>query len=54
MRTYLILREKARRFAADHEIAAAAASVAELARPTIGRYSAAAAELVAKPGDQLS
>ena len=54
MRTYLILREKARRFGADPEIAAAlgAASVAELAKPTIGRYSAAAAaELAATPGD---
>ncbi len=54
MRTYLILREKARLFAADPEIAAALAdaSVAELAQPTVGRYSATvAAELTANPGD---
>ena len=54
MRTYLILREKARRFAADPEIAAAleAAGAPELAEPTIGAYSAeAAAELRAAPGD---
>jgi xylose isomerase len=54
MRTYLILREKARAFAADPEIAAAleAASVPELAQPTVGRYSSkAAAELAADPGD---
>jgi xylose isomerase len=54
MRTYLILREKARRFAADPDIAAALveASVAELAQPTVGRYSAeSAAELAAAPGD---
>jgi xylose isomerase len=54
MRTYLILREKARLFAADPEITAALAeaSVAELAQPTVGRYSAkAAAELAAAPGD---
>ena len=53
-RQYLILKEKARQFAADPEIAAALAeaSVAELAKPTIGRYSAkAAAELAAAPGD---
>ena len=45
MRTYLALREKARRFAADPEIQAAlsAASVPELAKPTVGKYSAAAA-----------
>jgi xylose isomerase len=54
MRTYLILREKARRFAADPEIAAAleAASTPELAEPTVGAYSPeAAAELAAAPGD---
>jgi xylose isomerase len=54
MRTYLILREKACRFAADPEIAAAleAAGAPELAEPTIGAYSAeAAAELRAAPGD---
>jgi len=54
MRTYLILREKARRFAADPEIAAALAeaSVAELAQPTVGSYSAeAAAKLAAEPGN---
>jgi len=54
MRTYLLLRDKARQFAADPEIAAALAeaSVAELAQPTVGRYSAeAAAELAAAPGD---
>ena len=45
MRTYLALKEKARRFAADPEIKAAlsAASVPELAKPTVGKYSAAAA-----------
>jgi xylose isomerase len=54
MRTYLLLREKARQFAADADIAAALeeASVTELAQPTVGRYSAkAAAELAADPGD---
>jgi xylose isomerase len=54
MRTYLLLREKARQFAADTEIAAALAeaSVAELAEPTVGAYSgAAAAALAAAPGD---
>jgi xylose isomerase len=54
MRTYLILKEKARRFAADPEIAAAMAeaSVDELAKPTVGKYSSgAAAELAAAPGD---
>ena len=54
MQTYLILREKARQFAADTEIASAleAASVAELAQPTVGKYSAkAAADLAASPGD---
>jgi len=48
MRTYLALKEKARRFAGDAEIQAAlaAASVPELAKPTVGKYSkAAAAEL---------
>ncbi len=54
MRTYLILKEKARRFAADPEIAAAMeeASVDELAKPGVGSYSAkTAAELLAAPGD---
>ncbi len=54
MRTYLALKEKARRFAADTEIQAAlvAASVPDLARPTVGKYSAAVAEeLKANPGD---
>jgi xylose isomerase len=54
MRTYLILKEKAKRFAADPEIKAAltAASVAELAEPTVGKYSAAtAAALRADPGN---
>ena len=54
MRTYLLLREKARRFASDPEITAALeeASVPELAQPSVGRYSAkAAAELAADPGD---
>ncbi len=54
MRTYLLLREKARQFADDPEIAAAlmAASVAELAEPTVGAYSAdAAAALRSAPGD---
>jgi xylose isomerase len=54
MRTYLILKEKAKRFATDPEIQAALAesSVAELAKPTVGKYSAAAAaELAADPGD---
>jgi xylose isomerase len=54
MRTYVLLREKARQFAADPEIAAALAeaSAAELAKPTVGRYSAeAAAELAAASGD---
>jgi xylose isomerase len=54
MRTYLILKEKAKRFAADAEITAAlaAASVPELAVPSVGRYSAkSAAELAANPGD---
>jgi xylose isomerase len=54
MRTYLILREKAKAFAADKEIQAALAeaSVAELAEPTVGSYSpAAAAALRAHPGD---
>jgi xylose isomerase len=54
MSTYLLLREKARRFDADPEIQAALAeaSVAELAVPTIGAYSAAAAaELAANPGE---
>ena len=54
MRTYLALKEKARRFAADAEIQAAlaAASVPELAKPSVGKYSkAAAAELQAAAGD---
>jgi xylose isomerase len=54
MSTYLILKEKARRFATDPEIAAAlqAASVPELAEPTVGRYSSAeAAALAADPGN---
>jgi len=54
MRTYLALKEKARRFATDPEIKAAleAASVPELAKPTVGKYSAAAAaELQASAGD---
>jgi xylose isomerase len=54
MRTYLLLKEKARLYAADPEIAAALAeaSVAELGQPSVGRYSAkAAAELAADPGD---
>jgi xylose isomerase len=54
MRTYMLLREKATQFAADPEIAAAlaAASVPELAEPTVGAYSAdAAAALRAAPGD---
>jgi xylose isomerase len=54
MRTYLILKEKARRFALDSEIATALAdsSVDELARPTVGRYSPEnAAALRAAPGD---
>jgi xylose isomerase len=54
MRTYLLLRDKALRFEADPEIAAALAdaSVAELAQPTVGRYSAmTAAELSADAGE---
>jgi xylose isomerase len=54
MRTYLILKEKARQFDADPEIQAALAdaSVPELGKPTIGRYSReAAAALKAEPGD---
>jgi xylose isomerase len=54
MRTYLILKEKAKRFDQDPEIQAAlkASSVAELGEPTIGKYSAAAAQaLRADPGD---
>jgi xylose isomerase len=54
MRTYLILKEKAKRFDQDPEIQAAlkASSVAELAEPTIGKYSAASAQaLRADPGD---
>jgi len=54
MRTYLILKEKAKRFDQDPEIQAAlkAASVAELGESTVGKYSAAAAQaLQADPGD---
>jgi xylose isomerase len=54
MRTYLLLKEKAKRFDADPEIQAAlqAASTPELAKPSVGKYSAAAAaELRATPGD---
>jgi xylose isomerase len=54
MRTYMVLAEKARQFAADPEIAAAleAASAPELAVPSVGRYSAeTAAALKAAPGD---
>jgi len=54
MRTYLLLKDKAARFATDPDIAAALAeaSVAELGKPTVGAYSAAAAaELAAAPGD---
>jgi xylose isomerase len=54
MRTYLLLAEKTRQFAADPEIAAALAeaSVAELSEPTVGAYSAeTAAALAAAPGD---
>jgi xylose isomerase len=54
MRTYLLLREKAKAFAADDEIQAALAesSVPELAKPTVGAYSPeAAAALRAQPGD---
>jgi len=54
MRTYLILKDKARRFASDPEIQAALvdASVPELAQPTVGAYSAASASaLRADPGD---
>jgi xylose isomerase len=54
MRTYLVLKEKAKRFAADPEIKAAleAASVGELAKPTVGAFSAAAVkELKDAPGD---
>jgi xylose isomerase len=57
MRTYLILKEKARQFAQDPEIKAAleASSVNELAKPTVGAYSkAAAAELKASPGDPVA
>ncbi len=54
MRTYLILKEKAKRFDTDPEIQAAlkAASVFELAEPSVGKYSSAAAQaLKADPGD---
>ena len=54
MRTYVILKEKAARFAKDPEIAAALAdaSVEELAKPTVGHYSPkVAADLRANPGD---
>jgi len=54
MRTYLILKEKAKQFAADPEIQAAlaAASVPALAQPTVGKYSPDTAKaLKANPGD---
>jgi xylose isomerase len=54
MRTYLILKEKAKRFDTDPEIQAALkeASVFELAEPSVGKYSSAAAQaLKADPGD---
>ena len=54
MRTYLILREKAREFDANPRVAEAmaAASVPELAIPTVGPYSRAAAdELLAEKFD---
>ncbi len=54
MRTYLAFKEKARRFAADPEIAEAlaAASVPDLAKPTVGEYTpAAAAALKDEPVD---
>ncbi len=54
MRTYLALREKVRRFEADPEIQAAlaAAGALDLARPTVGRYTTAAAlELRTEPVD---
>jgi xylose isomerase len=54
MRTYLILREKAKAFAVDPEIQAALleSSVPELAEPTVGADSPkAAAALHAAPGD---
>jgi xylose isomerase len=54
MRTYLILKEKAKRFNSDPEIQAAlkSASVADLGKSTVGKYSAAgAAALRADPGD---
>jgi xylose isomerase len=46
MKTYLMLKEKARRFDADPEIQEALklASVPELAKPTVGAYSRAAAQ----------
>jgi xylose isomerase len=45
MRTYLILREKARQFDANPKVkqAFADAGVPELAQPTVGPYSAASA-----------
>jgi xylose isomerase len=54
MRTYLALATKARRFAEDPEIreALAACGALELAQPTVGSYSAAAAkELATEPFD---
>jgi xylose isomerase len=54
MRTYLILKEKAERFARDPEIAAALAEASEpeLAQPTVGRYTPEiAADLKTNPGD---
>jgi xylose isomerase len=54
MRTYLILKEKAKRFDTDPEIQAALkeSSTFELAEPSVGKYSSAAAQaLKADPGD---
>jgi xylose isomerase len=54
MRSYLILRQKARRFGEDPEIAAAleAAGATELAQESVGDYSRAAADsLLAEPVD---
>ncbi len=50
MRTYLILAEKARQFAQDAEIAEALAEagVGDLGQPTVGTYSAGAAEQLAR------
>ncbi len=54
MRTYLILKEKAKRYDQDPEIQAAlaAASEPELGKATVGKYSRATADaLKANPGD---